>query len=84
MPDTIINTSCEHIPNFKEWYNKIPAGKLVILQSNNFFELDEHINCVNDLDDFASQAPLSEILYEGELDLSKHVNYTRFMRIGIK
>ena len=84
MPDTIINTSCEHIPNFNEWYDKIPAGKLVILQSNNFFELDEHINCVNDLDDFASQAPLTEILYEGELDLSKYVNYTRFMRIGVK
>ena len=32
-PDTIINTSCEHIENFAEWYDKIPAGKLVILQS---------------------------------------------------
>ena len=61
-PDTIINTSCEHIENFAEWYDKIPEGKLVILQNNNFFEVDEHINCVNDLDDFASQAPLSEIL----------------------
>jgi len=81
MPDTIINTSCEHIKNFADWYAKIPNGKLVILQSNNFFEIDEHVNCVNDLDDFASQSPLSEILYEGELKLSK---YTRFMRIGFK
>jgi hypothetical protein len=80
-PDTIINTSCEHIENFTKWYDKIPEGKLVILQNNNFFEVDEHINCVNDLDDFASQAPLTEILYDNELKLSK---YTRFMRIGIK
>ena len=80
-PDTIINTSCEHIENFAEWYNLIPTGKLVVLQNNNFFEVDEHINCVNDLDDFASQAPLTEILYDNELKLSK---YTRFMRIGYK
>ena len=80
-PNTIINTSCEHIENFDEWYAKIPTGKLVVLQNNNFFEVDEHINCVNDLDDFASQAPLTEILYDNELKLSK---YTRFMRIGYK
>ena len=34
-PDTIINTSCEHIENFAEWYNLIPTGKLVVLQNNN-------------------------------------------------
>tara|TARA_Y200000002_G_scaffold68079_1_gene52949 strand:- start:31696 stop:32532 length:837 start_codon:yes stop_codon:yes gene_type:complete len=80
-PDTIINTSCEHIDNFTEWYAKIPKGKLVVLQNNNFFELNEHVNCVNDLDDFACQTPLSKILYEGELKLEK---YTRYMRIGVK
>lgn len=78
-PDTIINTSCEHIENFTEWFTKIPKGKLVVLQSNNFFEIDEHVNCVNDLDEFASQAPLTTVLYEGKLPLEK---YTRFMRIG--
>ena len=36
VPNTIINTSCEHIVNFDEWYRKIPAGKLVILQSNDY------------------------------------------------
>ena len=80
-PDTIINTSCEHIENFSKWYDLIPIGKLVVLQNNNFFEVDEHVNCVNDLDDFASQSPLTEILYDNELKLPK---YTRFMRIGYK
>ena len=80
-PDTIINTSCEHIENFQEWYDLIPTGKLVVLQNNNFFEVNEHVNCVNDLDDFASQSPLTEILYDNELKLPK---YTRFMRIGYK
>jgi len=80
-PNTIINTSCEHIFDFEEWFDKIPQGKLVVLQSKNFFEVPGHVNCVNDLDDFASQAPLSEILYEGTLELPK---YDRFMRVGYK
>lgn len=80
-PDTIINTSCEHIKDFKEWYSKIPKGKLIVLQSNNFFEVEEHVNCVNDLFEFAEMSPLTETLYEGELEL---VKYKRFMRIGIR
>lgn len=80
-PDTIINTSCEHIANFDEWYAKIPSGKLVILQSNNYFEIKEHVNCSASLDAFKSQTPMTEELYSGELQLSK---YKRFMRIGYK
>jgi hypothetical protein len=80
-PDTIINTSCEHIENFAEWYAKIPDGKLVILQSNNFFQVEEHVNCVNDIEEFKTQAPMSEVLYSGELELPK---YKRVMLIGYK
>ena len=80
-PDTIINTSCEHIENFEEWYAKIPSGKLVILQSNNFFEVEEHINCATDLDDFSKMAPMEHVYYKGELELEK---YTRYMKIGYK
>ena len=81
MPDTIINTSCEHIENFSLWYERIPKGTTVILQSNNYFELPEHVNCVTDLDDFARMSPMTTVLYQGELELPK---YTRYMRIGIK
>ena len=81
VPDTIINTSCEHIANFKEWYNKIPYGKLVVLQSNNFFEVEEHVNCSSSLENFSNTAPMTTVLYKGELELEK---YTRFMKIGIK
>ena len=80
-PDTIINTSCEHIENFAEWYAKIPDGKLVILQSNNFFQVEEHVNCVNNIEEFKTQASMSEVLYSGELELPK---YKRFMLIGYK
>ena len=80
-PDTIINTSCEHIENFAEWYDLIPNGKLVILQSNNFFEVEEHINCATDLDDFSKMASMEHVYYKGELELEK---YTRYMKIGYK
>lgn len=81
MPNTIINTSCEHIINFDKWYNNIPVGTLVILQTNNYFDLPEHVNCCVDLDDFSRMTSMNEVLYQGELKLPK---YTRYMRIGIK
>jgi hypothetical protein len=81
VPNTIINTSSEHIENFANWYEKIPVGKIVILQGNNYFEIEEHVNCSKDLDDFSSKSPMTTVMYQGELKLSK---YTRFMKIGIK
>ena len=81
MPDTIINTSCEHIENLNQWYDKIPKNILIVLQSNNYFSLPEHVNCVESLEEFNTQTPMSTVLYEGELDLGK---YKRFMRIGYK
>lgn len=81
VPDTIINTSCEHIKDFSEWYAKIPDGKLVILQSNDYEGVDEHVNISDNLFDFAMQTPMSDVLFSGELNLE---NYSRFMRIGYK
>jgi hypothetical protein len=83
MPNTIINTSCEHIStgDFIKWYNTIPVGTLVVLQTNNYFKLPEHVNCCNDLIDFAELTPIQHLLFSGELQLPK---YIRYMRIGIK
>ena len=81
VPNTIINTSCEHIENFSEWYNKLPDGKLLVLQANNFVEVDEHINTYSNLSQFDSAVPMSRVLYSGELKLEK---YTRYMKIGYK
>lgn len=78
-PTTIINTSCEHTNSF--WFNRIPKGKLVILQSNDSFEEEGHTNASTDLEDFKMMYPMSKIHYEGELELPK---FTRFMLIGEK
>ena len=80
-PDTVINSSCEHIGDFDVWYSRIPLGKLVILQNNNYYEIADHVNCCQDLEQFAQQSPMAQCLYQGELDLG---NYKRFMRIGYK
>lgn len=79
--DVIINTSCEHIEAFERWYAGLPAGMLLVLQSNDYYAIEEHINCVPDLEAFKQQAPMDELLFGGSLKLKK---YTRFMLIGRK
>lgn len=80
-PNLVINTSCEHVRAFDRWYNRIPAGQLLALQSNDYFACREHVNCVRDLDAFRAQAPMREMLFAGEYKLRR---YTRFMLIGRK
>ncbi len=78
-PDLIVNTACEHLARFDEWYGRIPEGVLLALQSNDFFEYQDHVNCVPTLEAFKAQAPMADVVFEGELKLKK---YTRFMLIG--
>jgi hypothetical protein len=78
-PDTIINTSCEHTTS--NWYVGVPKDKIIILQSNNFIEPSEHINCVHSMDEFIDMYKMKKILFQGEKKLEK---YTRYMLIGIK
>ena len=80
-PHIIINTSCEHIHHFIDWYQNIPLGKLVVMQSNDFFDHGEHVNCVNSLEEFTDDTPMQVELFSGKMELEK---YTRFMRIGIR
>lgn len=82
-PDLIINTSAEHMDEkwyeairFKEFENK----PLVVIQSNNLFDVEEHINCVHSIDHMKKNYPMSEIFYEGELQLK---GYKRIMLIGL-
>ena len=80
-PNTIINTSCEHIENFHEWYDKVPWDKLLCIQSNNYFEIEDHVNCSYDLQAFHADTYMSRVFYKGEIELPK---YKRFMKIGYK
>lgn len=80
-PDTVINTSCEHIQNFREWYDKIAKGTLVILQTNDYNEVEDHVNCVDTIEEFKGMAPMTDCMYDGVLNLDK---YNRFMLIGYR
>ncbi len=81
--DTIINTSCEHFADLYWWWeNRVPAGKLVVLQSNDFLEPEDHVCTHDDLEDFVNNlGPMSQVIYTGTLPT--HL-YNRFMVIGVK
>ncbi len=80
-PNLVVNTSCEHMPIDADWYGRIPTGMLMVVQSNDYFDCDEHVNCVVDLAALKAQLPMSELYYEGML---KRRRYSRFMLIGRK
>ncbi len=77
----LVNTSCEHLPDFKNWFKRLLPGTPVLLQSNNGFQEKEHINCVENIEAFKEMAPLTTVDYEGALDCGV---FTRFMLIGKK
>lgn len=82
IPDLIINTSAEH---FRErWYHKfvarpLPSDPLFVIQSNNLFEVPEHVNCVHSVDEMLVKFPMTRLEYSGEIQLK---GYKRFMLIG--
>jgi len=82
LPDLIINTSAEHMT--EEWFHQIrfkelESDPIVAIQSNNLFDIPEHINCVHSVDHMKKKFPMKEILFEGELQLK---GYKRVMLIG--
>lgn len=82
LPDLIINTSAEHMT--EEWFNQIrfkemESNPIVAIQSNNLFDIPEHINCVHSVDHMKKKFPMKEIFFEGELQLK---GYKRVMLIG--
>ena len=81
--DIVICTSCEHLNQelINNMIVRIKTGALVILQSNNYFEVTGHINCHNNVEEFKKTLKLEKILYKGTLNLGK---YNRYMVIGIK
>lgn len=82
LPNLIVNTSAEHMT--EEWFHQIrfkilETTPIVAIQSNNLFEINEHVNCVHSIDHLKKKFPMKEILYEGELQLK---GYKRVMLIG--
>jgi hypothetical protein len=81
--DIVICTSCEHLEQkvINDMLERIKKGALVILQSNNYTQIEGHINCHNSVDEFEQTLKFDKILYKGSLKLDK---YDRYMVVGIK
>jgi hypothetical protein len=82
LPNLIINTSAEHMT--EEWFHQLRFKQLegdpiVAIQSNNLFDIPEHINCVHSMDHMKKKFPMREVLFAGELQLK---GYKRVMLIG--
>lgn len=75
----VVNTICEHMSDFTDWFERIPPGQAIALQSNDHRGCSEHTNCVASLEELEAQAPLSETLFRGTLPLPR---FRRFMLIG--
>ena len=59
------------------------------LQSNNMFDLEEHVNCVNSEDELIEKSEISHVLYSGTRSFSYEKNqvsknYERYMVIGLR
>jgi len=80
--DVVACTSVEHIDRedvittIEEL--QMRCCKAIVLQSNNYFDLNCHINCSHSLDEFVEYTDL-DVIYKGELDLG---DFTRYMIIG--
>lgn len=85
--DVIINCSSEHMENSK-WFDNIPAGKLICVQSSNMVDPNEPWIIKNPsptLSNFLSKYPLSDTKFSGTLNIDyKTWGYDRYMLIGIK
>ena len=74
----IICTACEHLDDIinKECQKRKP---ILALQSNNYKGIEEHINCVDSVDELIEKNEITNVLYKG----TKHFNlYDRYMVIG--
>jgi hypothetical protein len=76
----VINTSLTDMPG-QAWFNNIPAGTLVVMQSRD----NDPGNAAHSTQDILDRYPLTEVIYDGELKLQDpETAYTRYMVIGIK
>ena len=80
--DVVVNTSCEHITQeqYDQWLSNQPDHATIVLQSNNYIDLDEHIRCCTDLKEFMHISNINTYLCKTLPTLK----YDRYMLIGKK
>ena len=73
----IINTSCEHMKPMKMIEPLGVSKAYFAFQSNNMFDIEGHINCVNTIEDFKKQLPdNAKVLIEDEIKDDRGIRFT--------
>ena len=73
----IINTSCEHMQPMKNLPILNNINSYFAFQSNNMFDIETHINCVNNIEEFKKQLPSkAKILIEDQIEEDRGIRYT--------
>ena len=78
-------TSCEHLEQSVIDYNleyKILPGTLIVLQSNNYVDCNQHINTSKNLEEFSSR--YDKFLDNKKMYIKSFLHYDRYMVIGVK
>jgi len=86
--DVFINCSVEHMDS-NEWFDRIPSGKLVCLQSMSLGIVNDPIYKIKNpnttLETFLDKFKLSEVKFLGTKEFDYEVNpYSRYCIIGYK
>jgi len=77
--DLFINTSCEHMHPMNTW-TYWPENTNFVFTSNNMYDIEGHVNCVDSMTDFKSQLPANAtVLSEDEISDERG---TRFLVAG--
>ncbi len=80
----VVNTSTENMSELL-WFERIPAGTLVVLQGRTYYENDGCELSIKDLTEFEELFRLTTVIFKGSKQFDYSVNpYTRFMLIGFK
>jgi 2-polyprenyl-3-methyl-5-hydroxy-6-metoxy-1,4-benzoquinol methylase len=73
----IINTSCEHMQPMKNLPILNNINSYFAFQSNNMFDIETHINCVNNIEEFKKQLPhKAKILIEDQIEEDRGIRFT--------
>lgn len=74
-PDLVVNTSSEHMTN--DWMDYVSEGTFMILQSTDY-QISEHCNTVESLDQLIERAKLTEVIGRQEQDFKIYRRFTIF------
>ena len=87
--DILICTSCEHITDdlILTWIKRKRENSIVVLQSNDYFEIQDHINCKKNLSDFkksllkkAKNKKIDlKVINSYELEMTKYTSFMLFL-----